>query len=272
MASEAAYPTILAAPGHYRRGRIARVDTIGVHCTATAESAAGTGAEAVARHFANPASRDASATVTVDNNSTVRSVHDYDTPYAAKGANARGVHLELVGLAQQSRAQWLDPVSKATLRRGAAVCADWIRRSNGLIAPRWLSVAEIHAGKGGGLATHADIERALPSSGHWDPGPHFPRDVFLQLVKSALAVAPPHKPGTNPYAQYAGPIRQSAVQQGGRARWVQWALGFSPIDGFYRTEETAAIRALQNKWHQPVTGEVGDDHDWTNHYLRSVTR
>lgn len=267
--SEATYPFKQAR--NYTRGRIHRIDLIVVHCTAGPESAKGTGAEAVQNMFATQ-TRKASAHVTVDNNSIARSVHDWDTAWAAKGFNARGLHLELVGMPNQTRAQWLDTVSRATLKNGAKVIADWCRRYD--IDPRWATLPQLKSGSPlFAFTTHKLCSDANPEgTGHWDPGPNFPTDIFIRDVKAAIAATPTHNRRLNPYLSYAAPChRQPGVNQGGKVRFVEWALGL-PIDGIFGDEVNAAVRALQHKHGRPVTGVVGDDHDWTMHYLKSVTR
>lgn len=161
----------------FYRGRRRAPRLIVAHCTVSPE--VGTGAEAVARYFATT-DRKASAHRVVDNNSTVSCVHDYDTAFGAAGANADGLHLELVGMPQQTREEWLDGYSSSMLDRAGATVRAW--SSSRAIPLRWLSVAEVADGRTRGLCTHHDVSRAFPdvSTGHWDPGPHFPKDIALR--------------------------------------------------------------------------------------------
>jgi N-acetylmuramoyl-L-alanine amidase len=159
-----------------RRGVTPRL--IVIHCTVSPES--GTGAEAVAEYFAR-GERRASAHRTADNNSTVISVDDGDTAFAAAGANQDGLHLELVGQPQQSAAHWADEYSTAELVEAGATVREWSADYD--IPLRWLTVAEVADGKTRGLCTHDDVSKAFPavSTGHWDPGPNFPKAHALRV-------------------------------------------------------------------------------------------
>lgn len=164
----------------YRRGRAggAKPRLIVVHCTVTRDSA--TGAEAVARNFAKPDARRGSTHLVADSDSVVRCVKDEDTCYGAGGANTDGLHLELIGQPDQTRAQWLDAFGVAMFRTAAPDIRRWVREFD--IPPRWLTVAQLRDKRSRGFTTHYDVEKAFPSTGHWDPGPNFPRDAFMAAV------------------------------------------------------------------------------------------
>lgn len=159
-----------------RRGVAPRL--IVIHCTVSKEM--GSGAEAVAKYFAR-GERKASAHRTADNNSTVISVDDTDTAFAAAGANQDGLHLELVGMPQQSAVEWLDPYSQAELFQAGLTVREWSRDYG--IPLQWLTVAQVADGHTKGICTHHDVSRAFPkvSTGHWDPGPNFPKDEALRI-------------------------------------------------------------------------------------------
>lgn len=162
----------------FHEGRRKAIRLIVIHCTVSGET--GTGAEAVARYFAR-GERKASAHRTADNNSTVISVDDADTAFAAAGANSDGIHLELVGQPDQTRAQWLDTFSTAELFQAGLSVREWSAKYG--VPLRWLTVAQVADGKTKGLCTHHDISRAFPavSTGHYDPGAHFPKDEALRI-------------------------------------------------------------------------------------------
>lgn len=125
-----------------------------------------------------------------DSNSSVQCVYRWNRANSAfaKG-NRLGVHHELCGT-QQTRAQWLDAASDATLWRAAKYVADDCRTYG--LQPRRLSVAETRAtwysNGPGGIVGHVDITRAFPEDGgtHEDPGPEFPWDVFLARVQQFM--------------------------------------------------------------------------------------
>jgi hypothetical protein len=97
--------------------------------------------------------------------------------------NEIGIHYELCGT-RQTRAQWLDPVSTATLRT-AAEAVRYTCDTLG-IAKRRLSVAEVQRawdlGDVTGICDHADITLAYGAGDHMDVGPEFPWDVFMGWV------------------------------------------------------------------------------------------
>lgn len=168
--------TTIAAKWFYS-GRRAKQRLIVIHCTVSPEM--GTGAEDVARYFANlPATNKASAHKVCDNDSVITCVADEDTAFAAAGANSDGLHLEFVGQPTQTRDEWLDAYSTNELAIGQTVVQEWSAKYD--IPLRWLTVAEVADGVTKGVTTHADVSAAFPkvSTGHWDPGPNFPRDVF----------------------------------------------------------------------------------------------
>ena len=161
----------------FRKGRQGKkIRLIVIHCTVSKEM--GTGAENVARYFAR-SERKGSTHAVADNNSVVFCVRDEDTAYGAGGANNDGLHLELVGMPEQSFVEWLDEYGLDMFDQAAPVVRRWSDTYD--VPLRWLTVDEIRAGLPG-LCTHADVEKAYPSTGHWDPGPHFPKGEFLEAV------------------------------------------------------------------------------------------
>ncbi len=175
---------------YFYRGRKRPIRLIVVHAMQSGEKP--DTAENVAHWFAAKDTRKASAHICVDNNSAVRCVADLDTAWGAKGANADGLHLEFAGMSEQSQKEWLDNYGVAMLDIGAAVTAEWCKKHN--IPARWLTVAEVRDGKTKGLTDHDTISRAFPGTGHWDPGPAFPRVFFLERVKHILTPLPPKPP------------------------------------------------------------------------------
>lgn len=171
---------------HFYKGRTKQVRLIVIHCTVSPEW--GSGAEDVARYFANlPATKKASAHKVCDNDSTVTCVLDEDTAFGAAGANSDGLHLELVGRPEQTREEWLDVYSTHELAIGQTIVRDWSYKF--LIPLRWLTVEEVADGFTKGVTDHNTVSHAFPkvSTGHWDPGPNFPRDIF----PTATADPPP---------------------------------------------------------------------------------
>lgn len=170
------YDSFIQAKWYHKGRQGKRIRLMVAHCTVSPES--GTGAESVARYFANP-SRKGSTHCVADSNTVVGCVHDTDTAFGAGGANNDGWHFELVGQPHQSLPEWTDTFSISMFRTiSPVVRAKAIQFG---IPFKWLTVAEIRAGHFG-FCTHADIEAAYPSSGHWDPGPNFPKVLFMEFL------------------------------------------------------------------------------------------
>ena len=179
----------MLSPNMYQ-GRIKNVRVIVVHDMEVPETEPNA-AEAVARVFQNPARR-ASAHSCVDTDSDVTGVHDEDTAWAAPGANADGLQIELAGYARQSSAEWQDDDSLKILENAARRCAEWVKKFG--VPVRHLSVAELADGVTMGFVGHIDVTNAFHQTDHWDPGPNFPWDYFLDRVNALLGTVPPPPP------------------------------------------------------------------------------
>lgn len=141
-------------------------------------------AESVARYF-QTTTRPASAHYNVDNNSIVQCVQDKDVAYGAPGANRHGLHIEHAGYARQFRADWLDSYSAVMLRLSAKLVAEKCRQYS--VPAVWLTTADLEAGRKG-ITSHAACSRAFGGT-HTDPGAGFPSDLYIQLVRDAMAEA-----------------------------------------------------------------------------------
>lgn len=151
-------------------------------------------AENVARYFQTDAAR-GSVHLCADENSRVRCVYDTRVaagargyPYRGRAVNEWSLHVEHAGYARQSRAEWLDASSMATMEQGSVCFAEWCDRF--WLPPYHLTDDQIRAGMHG-IVGHGDISRALGVyGGHWDPGPGFPWDVYLDMVRSHMTTEP----------------------------------------------------------------------------------
>jgi N-acetyl-anhydromuramyl-L-alanine amidase AmpD len=137
-------------------------------------------AENVAHYFKN-LTRPASAHYCIDNNSIVQCVQTKDVAYGASSLNRNGVHLELAGRARQTEAEWLDPYSKAMLDNAAQLCGK-------ILVPKfklpvvWVKADGLKLSTTKGFTSHAEGSKAFNPGGHWDPGPGFPVNYFLDRV------------------------------------------------------------------------------------------
>jgi N-acetyl-anhydromuramyl-L-alanine amidase AmpD len=145
-----------------------------------------TTAEGCAAFFHNqPRSNNgSSAHYCVDNDSIVQCVHDMDVAWHAPGANHDGIGIEHAGYARQTREQWLDAYGKQMLGRSAKLTAGLCKRYK--IPVRWMTAKGLQAGLRG-ITGHADVTAAYHRSTHTDPGPNFPKQLYLEIVRSELA-------------------------------------------------------------------------------------
>lgn len=176
------YPDIpFRAPRAWGRGRDGNaVQYLVVHHTAGSERA--TSAEDGAAYDA----RRTDGTSThyfCDQNSIVQCVYTWDRANAAYHyGNRRGIQFELCGTLQ-TRAQWLDPASDATLWIAAKQMARDCKKYG--IPVRKIGPAEMRAGHKG-ICGHWDVTLAYGLGDHTDPGPHFPYDVLLARIAHHL--------------------------------------------------------------------------------------
>jgi hypothetical protein len=175
-------PPLWAVPCKRRRAKhdsgprkAARIRHVVVHSTE------GGTAASVAAFFATTAR--ASTQLVADEVECYRCVPDLVIPWGAPGVNTTGLHVEHCGFARWTRDEWL--AHDATLRRSAAKAAFWCWTFG--IPRRWLTVAELRAGRAG-FCRHVDASRAFRARDpHTDPGPGFPRDVYLAYVREYYA-------------------------------------------------------------------------------------
>lgn len=213
-----------------------------VHCTVTGERA-GT-AIAVQRGFASPTARPGSTHTIVDPIHIVRSVRDEHIAYGASGANKQGLHVEICGQPTQTREQWLDTDSRSAIRNAGRCIAAWCHRHH-IPAQLVLDPGALRSGLRG-ITSHAAVQKAWPSTGHWDPGPAFPWDVLMGDIDAELSTVaiPPLPPISedddmsiivgaaqpNGRRAFAGPLRGTTVplengfRLGGDPAWFSLGL------------------------------------------------
>lgn len=144
-------------------------------------------AENVALWFAGrtafPAPR-ASAHYNVDEDSIVQSVRDTDQAWHAGPVNSFSIGIEHAGYAKQTVVDWFDAPSQAILWRSARLASRLCRRYN--IPIQRASEESIANKTAKGFCGHVDVTKAFKhKGGHWDPGPNFPYDHYLELVRNA---------------------------------------------------------------------------------------
>lgn len=156
------------------------VDWIVIHSAEVWEKPSS--AEAVASYFKNP-HPPASAHFSVDCDSIVQSVRTEHAAGHCGPGNSRSIGIEQAGYARQSREEWLDTYSRQMLGLVARLVAREARAWD--IPLVKLAPDEIRSGARG-VCGHVDINAAFPGkSKHYDPGPHYPWDVLLDLAAKA---------------------------------------------------------------------------------------
>jgi N-acetyl-anhydromuramyl-L-alanine amidase AmpD len=186
-------PAIVAVPGplrinarpaainNYSRIRRVPLDIV-LHCTDGCE---GTNKDTdVAAMFASPLEKPRSSHYVVDADSVTRCVQDQQIAWhCGRTGNLIGIGIELCGSAKQTREQWLDVMSLATLQIAARLCAD-LCKTHGI--PPTLVTDQGLLRKVSGITTHDYVSRAWNETTHSDPGPGFPINDFVRAVAVAM--------------------------------------------------------------------------------------
>ena len=168
-------------PAHYYEGREKVLRLIVIHTMEAPETTQT--AENIAAYFAS-GSVVASAHACVDQDSLVVCLPPTATAFAAPGANADGYQIEHAGYASQDGAGWNDAESQSMLKLSAAHARE-IALAAG-IPLKHLTNAELAAGEAG-FVGHNQVSDVYKRSDHWDPGPDFPWDQYMDLVNNGEA-------------------------------------------------------------------------------------
>ena len=183
----AAYPLpVKSRPAHrknYRYTNPARViKFVVIHCTDGHEGV--TKDDDVAAMFASRELHPRrSCHYVVDADSATQCVADESVAWhCGSTGNLYGVGIEICGFARQTRAQWLDATSKATLGIAARLTYELCRAYK---LPLVLLDATALRRGDWGITTHAAVSQAWRESSHTDPGQFFPMDQFMRAVTLA---------------------------------------------------------------------------------------
>lgn len=133
-------------------------------------------------------------------------IQSLDTDWRAqhvgsKQGNDHGISYELTGNNQFTRDRWLSDINwDAVATQIAADC-----RHHG-IEPRTLEIIQIKAGTMTGFITHDQCRQAFGGTDHTDPGPAFPMDHLINLVRMKLNPPPPPPPPVVPEPPLPPPV------------------------------------------------------------------
>lgn len=137
-------------------------------------------AKGIAEYFA---SRNAqgSAHLVIDDKECYRCLTDSQVPWGAPGANVKGFHIEQCGYARWSTVIWKKHIQ--TLNRAAYKAAFHCHKFN--IPPVFVTAKGLRNGQKG-ITTHKECTKAFGGT-HTDPGPMWPRKLFMFSVRRFLS-------------------------------------------------------------------------------------
>lgn len=137
-------------------------------------------AKSIAAYFASDKAK-GSAHLVVDDATCYRTLGNEEIPWAAPGANTKGFHIEQVGYAKWSLAVWKKHLN--LLKRSAYKAAYHCHKFG--IPPLWVDAKGLREGLRG-VTSHAECTKAFGGD-HTDPGPFWPRRIFMSYVQKYYA-------------------------------------------------------------------------------------
>lgn len=185
-------------PSPNKSTRTSSVRLVVVHTTEGARTY-----DELGNFFANP-SVQASSHVGIDDQRGIvgEYVHRMDKAWAVAAYNSSTINAELCAFADWSTEEWFKhPNMLANL-------ADWIREECLFYGIPVVKLTDTQAqGNGRGICGHIDL--GVLGGGHHDPGPNFPWEFVLGLVKAGLLPAhPPYTVGIAAVTKADGTITQ----------------------------------------------------------------
>lgn len=132
--------------------------------------------------FRNPANQTSAHNI-ADPREQIDMVSDRQRAWHCGNGNSTSWGKEQVGRARFTRAQWTTPLGMAMLRNSATDAARRCKEAG--IPARWLSLTQL-ANNEKGFCTHNDMRIVRGGTTHTDPGPGFPYDLYMDLVRRAL--------------------------------------------------------------------------------------
>lgn len=113
-----------------------------------------------------------------DNTKTVTYIDPAYASWTLLNGNSRSVNMEICGWARWTRDEWLGPQKGRLIQ-----AANWARQMCDRfgIPRRYIGAQGVARGEAG-IIGHVDYTNGAKDGNHWDPGPGFPWDVFINLV------------------------------------------------------------------------------------------
>lgn len=165
---------------NYTKSARNEIKWIVIHSMEAAE--ASTTSENIANWFASKDAPDASAHFCIDDDSIIQCVKEEQIAWHAKGANQFGIGLEHAGYARQTKDQWADLYSTRMLKRSAKLTAYLCKKWD--IPIKYIDRDGLKHGEKG-ITVHNEVSKAFKESTHYDPGPNFPMDLYIQWIQQA---------------------------------------------------------------------------------------
>lgn len=171
--------------------------------------------------------------------------------------NARAIAYEITGVNGWTRAQWLARVAWPLLAR--QIAKDCREHD---IEPRILTVAQMQDGRSTGLVTHDLMRRAWGGTDHTDPGPNFPMDHLLDLVRAELNGATMADVALTPLQNKfltASKTRLEALATGARTSNIDWDDVEGNVEKNWAVGQLAKIDGLAKEGSVTLSAEQLDD-------------
>ncbi len=165
---------------HYQQSFRGTADMVIFHTMECAETQHS--AENCANYFASPACPEVSAHFCVDATQICQSVNTHSIAWHAGRVNQVSIGIEHAGYARMNESEWNNTYNLSMLklsgRLTAILCAQYD------IPVVFGDAASLRTGNFRGISTHAEVSKAFGGT-HWDPGPSWNPNQYLDYVKNA---------------------------------------------------------------------------------------
>lgn len=182
-------PPITIQAAHMSAGSNTPVNRVVIHATSPGmaghESSQPGMARSTAQYFASPSSGGSAHYITDSGEDEQHCVPDNRIAWHAP-PNSHSIGIEICGEAVYNRPDWLAENVYPGIEKAAQRTVELCERFD--IPKQFLDVSALRSGQRG-ITSHADVAEAWGESNHWDPGPNFPWDYFMDLVTGGSSTA-----------------------------------------------------------------------------------